>query len=285
MDLNIKPEVLIFPDIHGRQFWKEAIKQFPKDQYPDLKIIFLGDYLDPYVDYDGISKEEAFINFEEILEYINSDSRIIPLIGNHDWHYFVNLDTCRIDKAREKDIEAMFKDNISKFRLTYILELDGCKYLFSHAGVTQKWLNDVSAMAAQEYNEWNPGEPGTTNYVDPETDEDYKWIGELSQIKDTYNFELLEKCLQNYDNNFYTCPISMISRERGGWYPHGSCIWADISEHLYNEDLQGYYQIFGHTYSYPSTTEPSISSMGHSWAMLDCGKAFIMDIECNITKI
>ena len=54
----MKPEVLIFPDIHGRQFWKDAINKFPKDQYQNLKIIFLGDYLDPYVDYDGISKEE-----------------------------------------------------------------------------------------------------------------------------------------------------------------------------------------------------------------------------------
>ena len=41
----MKPEVLIFPDIHGRQFWKDAINKFPKDQYPNLKIIFLGHYL------------------------------------------------------------------------------------------------------------------------------------------------------------------------------------------------------------------------------------------------
>ena len=274
------PQVLIFPDIHGRSFWKEAINQFPKEQYPDLKIIFLGDYLDPYVDYDGISKEEAFINFEEILEYINNDSRIIPLIGNHDWHYFVNLDQCRIDNVRERNIEAMFKDNISKFRLTYILELDGCKYLFSHAGITEKWLKDVAAMASQEVNEWNPCEGD--NYVDPNIDEKFIWIEKLSHINENKDFSLLEESLQKYDDSFYTCPISMISRERGGWYPHGSCIWADIHEHLYNEDLQGYYQIFGHTYSYPSTTKPSISEMGHSWAMLDCSKAFIMDIEGNI---
>lgn len=278
-----KPEVLIFPDVHGRKFWKDTIDKFSKNQYPDLKIVFLGDYIDPYVDYDGISKEEAFVNFEEILEYINNDSRIVPLIGNHDWHYFVSLDTCRIDKARERDIEYMFKNNISKFRLSYILEFDGSKYLFSHAGITQRWLNDIAGMATQEVNKWNPGEG--ENYVDPKTDEKYIWIEKMSHIANSHDFSLLETCLQKYDDYFYSCPISIISRERGGWYPHGSLIWADVHEHLFNEDLKGYYQIFGHTYSYPSTSEPAISPMGHYWAMLDCGSAFVMDIEGNIEKI
>ena len=278
---NIK--VLIFPDIHGRTFWKEAINKFPKDQYPDLKIIFLGDYIDPYVDYDGISKEEAFVNFEEILKYINNDSRIIPLIGNHDWHYFVNLDNCRIDKVHKKDIEYMFKENLSKFRLSYTIELDGCKYLFSHAGITKKWLNDVAAMATQEVNKWNPGEG--ENYVDPKIDEKFIWIEKMSHINESKDFSLFEESLQNYDDSFYGCPISMISRERGGWFPYGSLIWADISEHLYSEDLQGYYQIFGHTYSYPSTKEPAISQMGHCWAMLDNGKAYTLDMEGNIENV
>ena len=281
------PKVLIFPDIHGRTFWKEALNKFPKEDYPNLKIVFLGDYLDPYTGYEPITSEDAYNNFLEILEYAKSDSRIILLIGNHDWHYFVNLDTCRMDFARERMIEKLFVENISLFRLTYTVEVDGCKYLFSHAGISQKWLNDVSAMAVQEYNEWNTGDPTTNNYIDPETDEDYKWIGELSKIKDTHDFELLEKCLQNYNNNFYTCPISMVSRDRGGWYPYGSLIWADVHEHLYNEDLRGYYQIFGHTITYPNGNQYdyTISPNGHCWAMIDASKAFILDTEGNITEI
>ena len=277
------PKVLIIPDVHGRTFWKEAIDKFSMSEYPNLKIVFLGDYLDPYESYDGISKEEAFVNFEDIIYYSETDPRITLLIGNHDWHYFVNLDQCRIDKARERNIEHIFKQYMSSFRLTYTIELDGCKYLFSHAGITKKWLSDVAAMATQEVNEWNPGEGD--NYVDPKTDEKFIWIEKLSHISKTNDFSLFEESLQKYDDSFYTCPISMISRERGGWYPHGSLIWADIHEHLYNEDFKGYYQIFGHTYSYPSTTEPSISSMGHSWAMLDCGKAFILDVEGNIEPV
>ena len=268
-----QPEILIFPDVHGRTFWKNAIDKFPKEDYPNLKIIFLGDYLDPYTGLEDISAEDAYNNFLEILEYINNDSRIIPLIGNHDWHYFVNLDTCRIDKARERDIEYMFKNNISKFRLTYTIELDGCKYLFSHAGITQKWLKDVAAMATQEVNEWNPGEGD--NYVNPAIDEKYIWIEKLSHISKTNDFSLFEESLQKYDEPFYTCPISMVSRERGGWYPHGSLIWADIHEHIYNEDLKGFFQIFAHTNTYPNYK--AIIPDGRNWAMLDCGHAFVIN--------
>ena len=46
--MNNNVSVLVIPDVHGRKFWKEAINKFSKDIYPDLNIIFLGDYVDPY---------------------------------------------------------------------------------------------------------------------------------------------------------------------------------------------------------------------------------------------
>ena len=35
-------DCLIIPDVHGRDFWKDAANRFPGN------IVFLGDYLDPY---------------------------------------------------------------------------------------------------------------------------------------------------------------------------------------------------------------------------------------------
>ena len=262
-------KILILPDIHGRTFWKKPCEN-PKEF--DL-IIFLGDYLDPYESIDGITKEEAYNNFKEILEFINTNSNVIPLIGNHDWHYFVNLDVCRMDKAREHDIEKLFKNNISKFKLTYTVEFKDIKYLFSHAGITNNWLNDVANLAKYEVSEWKPL-PGS----DFDIDKDYLWIEALSKINETYDFSLLEKCLQQYDNSFYSCPISMISRERGGWYPYGSCIWADIREHLSNEKVKDFYQIFGHTYAKNSIIE-------ENFAMLDSGNSsYILDENKNIIR-
>lgn len=272
-------KVIIFPDIHGRIFWREAVNRFPIETYPDIQIVFLGDYLDPYVDYDGISKEQAFENFKDILEYSRKDTRVNLLIGNHDWHYFVLLDQCRIDKAREKEIEKLFVENLSKFRLTKTIELDNCKYLFSHAGITNGWLNCVGSGAQYLIEHWNDGG------MDRNTDPKYKWLLSLEDITKTHNMELFEQSLTNYNDTFYTGPISMISRERGGYESYGSLIWADYYEHLYSKDLKGYYQIFGHTYGYPATNKYIISPNGRSLAMLDCGKAFVMDVEGNIEEL
>ncbi len=275
------PKVLIIPDVHGRTFWKRAIDKYPIEQYPDLIIVFLGDYLDPYVDYDGISQEQAFNNFKEILKYKDQDNRIILLIGNHDWHYFVHIDTCRIDFKREKEIKELFINNLYKFHITYEIELDGCKYLFSHAGITKNWLDNITESAKLKLVKWqNAG----TIRQDLDYNQKLTWLTDMSMINNTKTFHLLENCLQHYNDPFYSYPLSMISHERGGYNPHGSCIWADVHEHIWAEDLKGYYQIFGHTYSYPNynTKACAISPDSHCWAMLDCGQAFIMDIEGNI---
>lgn len=55
-------EIIIIPDIHGRDFWKEAV-----EKYPDADTIFLGDYLDPY-GYERISFRKAMENFREIIK-------------------------------------------------------------------------------------------------------------------------------------------------------------------------------------------------------------------------
>lgn len=276
------PKVLIIPDVHGRKFWREAIDKFPRDKYPDLKIIFLGDYLDPYTSLDNISPEDAFYNFHMILDEAMYDSRIQLLIGNHDWHYFVNLDTCRMDIARERQIEKLFKDTMVLFKLVDVLEFDGCKYVFSHAGITQNWLNDLNALALNEIINWKE----SPEFPIKEDDERWIWLNKVKDLYKTHDFEILNECLKNYDTTFYSCIPSMISRERGGWNPHGSMIWADVHEHLYSEDIKGIYQIFGHTITFPGGDVNcyAISPFGHCWSMLDSSKAFVMDIEGNIEE-
>lgn len=94
------PILLIIPDIHGRLFWISSTRK-----YPDLPVIFLGDYLDPYTHYEGILPNEALANFKEILDFKKANmERVTLLLGNHDIHYF------------DKD------------------------FLFTHAGVDLGWL-------------------------------------------------------------------------------------------------------------------------------------------------
>jgi predicted phosphodiesterase len=51
-------KLIIIPDVHGRKFWIETVEKYRNN--PEYHIVFLGDYLDPYVSYDNVSEEEAF---------------------------------------------------------------------------------------------------------------------------------------------------------------------------------------------------------------------------------
>ena len=280
-----EPKVLILPDIHGRTFWKDAVQKFPKEQCPDLKIVFLGDYLDPYESYDKISKEQAYQNFIEILDYAHNDDRVIMLIGNHDWHYFVDLDNCRMDNKRYKLIRSLFTNNDTKglFRLTYQTEINNQKYLFSHAGITTSWLKEAALLASIRLSNM---EKSGINDKDTLKVAQYEWTKEIANINNTYNFELFEECLRNYNDMYYNFYPSMISPDRGGRNRNGSLIWADVHEHLdyFIDPLPGYYQIFGHTISYPDYN-PKAYYIGENFAMLDASCAFILDSEGIIQQI
>lgn len=126
--------ILIVPDVHGRTFW-----QLAKEKINDVdKVIFLGDYLDPYPD-EHITPEEAIIQFKEIIQFKKDNfDKVILLLGNHDCAYCYNFGSAtRYDRINEKEIKQLFKENIELFKLWH-LENNNC--LFSHAGVTNYWL-------------------------------------------------------------------------------------------------------------------------------------------------
>ena len=126
-------KILINPDIHGRVFWKYSIEH--KDEFD--KIIFLGDYLDAYSP-DLLLKEED--NFKEIIQFKkNNPDKVILLLGNHDCHYINDkiYAASRYNPFKCNSYQKLFLDNMNLFQLIYIYD----KYLFSHAGVYQKWMD------------------------------------------------------------------------------------------------------------------------------------------------
>lgn len=92
-------KILIIPDVHGRTFWKYAIDNI--DKYD--KVIFLGDYLDPYF-WEVISFDFAISNFKEIIKFKRDNmDKVILLKGNHDWHYISLqfMDCSRLNYRKE----------------------------------------------------------------------------------------------------------------------------------------------------------------------------------------
>lgn len=127
-------KILIVPDVHGRSFWHKA-----EELVNDVdKIVFLGDYLDPY-GYEGITFDMALEEFEKILEFKDKyNDKVILLIGNHDCHYISTsfMDCSRLNYLKRQDIHELYMKHIDKFNLVW--ECD--KWLFSHAGVHQEWM-------------------------------------------------------------------------------------------------------------------------------------------------
>ena len=130
---------LIVPDVHGRSFWREPVYEC-LNKSKDTKIIFLGDYLDPY---ENI-KEIAFVTFEEIIDLKNEfPDRIILLIGNHDLHYIYNRQSgCRMDYERRLDIANLFDENKDIFDACYFDVINDKNIIFSHSGFVKGWIEN-----------------------------------------------------------------------------------------------------------------------------------------------
>lgn len=128
-------KILINPDIHGRIFWKYSIDHI--DEYD--KIIFLGDYLDPYR-WEGISFDSAISNFKEIIGFKkNNPDKVILLLGNHDYHYLYMdfMDCSRLNYERRAEVHEIFDKNEELFKPIFIEET----FIFSHAAIHKEWLD------------------------------------------------------------------------------------------------------------------------------------------------
>ena len=241
-------KILIIPDIHGRTFWKQPCKNI--DKYD--KVVFLGDYLDPYA-LELIDSEDAIINFIEIIKFRKKYfDKVILLLGNHDLHYWSDeflkeCGGCRMSGVYRKIIRDLFLINKSIFNIAYETK----NILFTHAGYMQEWA---------------------TKYSDNQFT--------IEPTADSLN-KLLKPDLENA-----LCAVSFI---RGGYDNVGSCVWSDVSEKMaYNESKElinntgvNKYQIFGHTLQIDYGEyhdhhkwifgKPVITRF---WSMLDNGHAY-----------
>jgi len=201
--------ILIIPDTHARRFWKKAVNEYLNKVD---KVIFLGDYLDPYP-WEGYTRKEAISNFQEIIDFrIENEDKVILLLGNHDIQYLNRgfLTRSRYDSNNAYHISEMFNSHKSLFKLAYEETVGDKKYLFTHAGFLKPWYEDNKRFI---------GEPTINN---------------------------LNHLLNQREG---IIALAEVSSFRGGFSKCGSIIWADVHEHYYDDVLmtQWDYEIFGHS--------------------------------------
>ena len=140
----MKREILVVPDIHGRDFWLPAL---------DYKgeVIFLGDYTDPYPQ-EGFEEKDAYEGFLKIVEFKKQNpDRVTLLIGNHELHYYHRRFMAgRFNRYYFERYNELLTSDDNKNLFQICRQIDN--YLFIHAGLTKGWYdhhyNDFKDLGA-----------------------------------------------------------------------------------------------------------------------------------------
>jgi len=256
-------KVLVISDIHGRKFWRNAIS----DNIEKVdKVVFLGDYIDPYPEEikenPDLMECNDFYDAKNLLNMLNDivglkknePDRFVLLTGNHTDSYIWSKfhAASRTDYRHWEKYHKFFSQNLKYFNLVWTEN----NTIFSHAGISEGWANRMWESLGFPENE-------------------------LSSVKEIAEV-LRDTPLADF-NDYYIKPLGDISHYRWGEAQFGSCEWADIREHLNMQETlkqkdfipvgeDGIYQVFGHS----QLQKPIITD---KWAGLDCRKAFIVNTK------
>lgn len=201
--------MIVIPDVHGRTFWKNAVKDNENED-----IIFLGDYLDTYY-WEGITNQEAIDNFIEIIKFKEEHmNNVTLLVGNHDWHYIsrFSINAGRRITNAYPQIHELFMKHLRLFKIATAKIINDKMFTFSHSAILPKWLEE--------------------HFEDTS----------IEKIIEIMNDDLFKnmKNASTYLND--------ISPYRGGTHPSGSIIWSDVDElNIKGNVITDIYQIFGHS--------------------------------------
>jgi predicted MPP superfamily phosphohydrolase len=216
-------------DLHGRSVWKLIVNM---EQDAD-RVIFVGDYFDSY----DLNTDAQLNNFLDILEFKKSSGKeVVLLLGNHDAHYDSRVGytgTSGYQQVGRYQIEPVIDANREHLQIAYQLD----KYLFSHAGVSQVFMDDIFGKdnwnidnVAEELNELFRYKPHafTFNGWDPYGNDDKQtpiWIRPSALMRANKKSELKAKYIQIFGHT-ETSGINLnhIKKAAGGKYYNIDCL-------------------------------------------------------------
>lgn len=154
--LASKKKIVVLGDIHGRTVWKDIVAKEQPDQ-----VIFLGDYVSTHED---ISDDEQVENLKEILKYKDEHPETILLRGNHDMQHlgFETIEISGYFPVVAMEMEHFKDEFLAKTQWIHVMG----NIVFSHAGVSQAWL-DANGLKLEHINKLAPSELFGFNTSDP----------------------------------------------------------------------------------------------------------------------
>ena len=144
-----KGKKLVIGDIHGRSIYRDIIEKESPDQ-----VIFLGDFASSH---HNISPEKQIEEFDWVINYKQQHPNTIILRGNHDTEAMGYYWAECYPKAYRYDMWAERKqiwlDNTQWIHIDEEL-----KTVFSHAGISQAWMDDNNIKSIYDINNMPPSE-------------------------------------------------------------------------------------------------------------------------------
>ena len=246
---------MVIPDVHGRIFWKEPVKK-----YLDVvdRVVFLGDYLDPYEGEDGLA-DDIFENMMEIIALKQSNmEKVVLLKGNHDQHYISELfeimaGGTRMDQQNWNKYHQTFTKYKDLFRIAHYEQVGKMPYVFSHAGLTLYWLKKVNEKVWHLFD-------SKISVTDPEI------IERINLLDDEGRGQEMLAVIGSYRSDFGE--------------KTGSVLWADIEEHTIPNAPKAYglnkvFQVFGHSMLIEGCDKIEYDN----FCMIDSQQCFMIDSE------
>lgn len=234
--------MIIISDIHGRTYWKTALKECGAISNEKLieDVIFMGDYVDHYpyepdpMTKDYITSESEFENFKEIINFKKENlDKVTLLLGNHDMEYISSYCVpCRMNTKYRDDITKLFKDNLTLFKIGTYVQNGEKLVTFTHANICPTWVESLKEL---EYDFLSTNQNGTEickdvidtiNDLLARTNEDESLIDKIGRL------------------------VHHIGHGRGGDCFAGSIVWSDLGDYLYDDydfNWTDVYQVVAHT--------------------------------------
>ena len=150
-------KIAVISDIHQTVFWKNIINQINDFD----KIIFLGDEFDCWDNQWPLQIKNA----QEIVEFKKSCPEKIDLCwSNHATSYFLDERCSGYQSEYAAEIKNFFNNNKDLYNPVYIYD----NWIFSHAGVSAKWMKYCRISELREINQLFREKPNVFKWMGPE---------------------------------------------------------------------------------------------------------------------
>jgi hypothetical protein len=151
-------KIICVPDIHQSDHWRKLLEI---DLNTIDKVVFLGDYFDCWDNEWPLQGE----NFEDIIRFKKSvPDKIDVLFGNHDTSYFLNERCSGYQYHKAIDITEMIVNSMDFMQVVSVYD----NYIFSHAGVSYKWMRCAGIKNINEINPLFIERPNFFRWVGPD---------------------------------------------------------------------------------------------------------------------